>query len=244
MIARSVALAAALCLAPGFGLAQEPAKEDMQVVPVNGMKKPEMRNYRAAWAGFEAFDKYRALAPAAPLHFRMVSRNPSAVAPLDGVELKIVGDNESIPVPIAADGKFTLPRVQAAYDSDALLVLNRKQGLLRASPDIRTPGLPDNVRRLGDLRLECQVLVAVVKEEIPFMVNALINSLLLTRDWCSKEKLSIGFRAERTPATATLVHGERRQGVRVSGEEYVAPIGDSSWPDDAVIELTFEKPAT
>ena len=243
MIARSVALAAALCLAPGLGLAQEAPKEEMQVVPVNGMKKPEMRNYRAAWAGFEAFDKQRALAPAAPLHFRMVSRNPSAVAPLDGVELKIVGD-DTIPVPIAADGKFTLPRVQAAYDSDALLVLNRKQGLLRASPDIRTPGLPDNVRRLGDLRLECQVLVAVVKEEIPFMVNALINSLLLTRDWCSKDKLSIGFRADRKPASATLVHGERRQAVQVTGEEYVAPIGDSSWPDDALIELTYENPAT
>jgi hypothetical protein len=215
----------------------------MQVVPVNGMKKPEMRNYRAAWAGFEAFDKNHALAPAASLHFRMVSRNPSAVAPLEGVELKIVGD-ETIPVPIAADGMFTLPRVQAAYDSDALLVLNRKQGLLRASPDIRTPGLPENVRRLGDLRLECRVLVAVAKEEIPFMVNALINSVLLTRDWCSKEKLSIGFRAERKPASATLVHGDRRQGVQVTGEEYVAPIGDSTWPDDAMIELTFENPAT
>lgn len=249
MIARSVALAAALCLAPGFGLAQaqepakEPGKEDMPVVPVNGMKKPEMRNYRAAWAGFEAFDKHRALAPAASLHFRMISRNPSAAAPIDGVELKIVGDEESIPVPIAADGKFTLPRVQAAYDSDALLVLNRKQGLLRAMPDIRTPGLPENVRRLGDLRLECQVLVAVVKEEIPFMINALINSVLLTRDWCGKEKLSIGFRAERTPKTATLVHGERRKEVQVTGEEYVAPIGDSAWPDDALIELTFENPA-
>jgi hypothetical protein len=243
MIARSVALAAALCLAPGLGLAQEAPKEDMQVVPVNGMKKPEMRNYRAAWAGFEAFDKNHALAPAASLHFRMVSRNPSAVAPLDGVELKIVGD-DTIAVPIAADGMFTLPRVRAAYDSDALLVLNRKQGQLRASPDIRTPGLPENVRRLGDLRLECRVLVAVAKEEIPFMVNALVNSLLLTRDWCSKDKLSIGFRAERKPLSATLVHGERRQAVQVSGEEYVAPIGDSSWPDDALVELTFENPAT
>jgi hypothetical protein len=72
------------------------------------------------------------------------------------------------------------------------------------------------------------------------MVNALINSVLLTRDWCSKDKLSIGFRAERKPISATLVHGERRQGVQVVGEEYVAPIGDSSWPDDALIELGFE----
>ncbi len=242
MIARSVALAAALCLAPGLGLAQEPAKEDMPVVPVNGMKKPEMRNYRAAWAGFEAFDKHRALAPAASLHFRMISRNPSAAAPIDGVELKIVGDDESIPVPIAADGKFTLPRVQAAYDSDALLVLNRKQGLLRAMPDIHTPGLPENARRLGDLRLECQVLVAVVKEEIPFMVNALINSVLLTRDWCNKDKMEIGFRAPRAPKSATLVHGDRKKEIRVIENEFVAPLGDAAWPDDALIELTFEKP--
>ena len=238
MIAPSMALAAALCLAPGLGLAQEAPKEDMQVVPVNGMKKPEMRNYRAAWAGFEAFDRNRALAPAASLHFRMVPLNPGAMAPLEGVELKIVGD-DTIPVPIAADGMFTLPRVRAAYDSDALLVLNRKQGLLRASPEIRTPGLPENVRRLGDLRLECQVMVAVVKEEIPFLANAAINTILRTRDWCRKEKFSTGFRIPQDVQSATLVHGERRMELNVKQWEFSAPVGDSSWPDDALIELTF-----
>jgi len=32
-------------------------------------------------------------------------------------------------------------------------------------PEVRTPGLPENVRRLGDLRLECKVMIEIAKEE-------------------------------------------------------------------------------
>jgi hypothetical protein len=231
--------AAALTLALGCGPAL--AEEEMPVVPVNGMKKPEMRNYRAVWAGLEAFDEERKLAPQASLHFRMVPKNSGASVPIEDVTLKIVGDDDPLMVPIAADGLFTMPRSQAAYDSDALLVLNRRAGLLRANPDIRTPGLPDNVRRMGDLRLECQVMVAVAKEEIGFMWRATINSLMLTSDWCRKKDMHIGFRAGRPVVEASLVHGERRKGAEVKNGEFTVPIGDATWPDDTLVELKFEE---
>lgn len=48
-----------------------------------------------------------------------------------------------------------MPRSQAAYETDATFVLNKKSGLFTYYPDIHSPGLPQNVRRLVDLRLEC-----------------------------------------------------------------------------------------
>jgi hypothetical protein len=78
-----------------------------------------------------------------------------------------------------------VPRSQAAYDARAELILNRKKHEVRVEPYVRTPGLPDTQFRLGDVRLDCQVKIAIAKDEIPFWANAVINSLLLTTDWCS-----------------------------------------------------------
>ena len=38
---------------------------------------------------------------------------------------------------------------------------NRKAGSLAWRPEVRTPGLPDHTRRLGDLRLECTLYFSV-----------------------------------------------------------------------------------
>lgn len=82
----------------------------------------------------------------------------------DGLSLRLASDSVSIPITIDTDGRFAIPRSQAAYDADATFILNKKNGLFTYYPDIRTPGLPQNVRRLGDLRLECFVWQAVARE--------------------------------------------------------------------------------
>jgi hypothetical protein len=234
-------LAAALLLSLGIAQAQEPKQEDIPVVPVNGMKKPEMREYRSVWAGLEAFDEKHSLAPAASLHFRMWPKRRNKGATIDDVTLKIVGDGDPIMVPIAADGLLTMPRSQAAYDSKAILLLNRKRGLYEAMPDIRTPGLPDNVRRLGDLRLECNVMVAIAKDEIGFFARNAISAILLTGDWCSFKEMRLPIRTAKPVVSAMLVHGDRRAEADLEGDvaEVTVPLGDKTWPDDTVIELKF-----
>lgn len=243
-----LSVVASLCLSLGFGqvLAQdvkpEASKEEMQVVAVNGMKKPDMRDYRKVWVGLDTFDDNRSMAPGADLHFRIVpKRSKKKTATLDGVTLKIIGDGDPLPIPIAADGLLTIPRSQEAYDSKAILLLNQKQGIFETMPDIRTPGLPVNVRRLGDLRLECKVLVAIVKEEIGFFEKAMINTLLLTTDWCTFKEMRLPIRTDKQVASATLVHGERRAEVEMESSvgEPIAPLGDKSWPDNTLIELKF-----
>lgn len=75
-----------------------------------------------------------------------------------------------------------LPRAPAtkAWDSKAELRLSRKRKEAKVVPWVRSPGLLGTQRCLGDLRLECKVQIAIVKEEMPFWVDALVDSLILT----------------------------------------------------------------
>ncbi len=87
--------------------------------------------------------------------------------------LDIFDARHTLALPVGSDALFDVPRSQQAWDANAELVLRRKRNEVRVWPYVRTPGLADNQRRLGDLRLECQVFVA------------LANTVFLTGDWCS-----------------------------------------------------------
>jgi hypothetical protein len=221
-----------------------PAAEPGQVV-ITGIKNPDMRSYRAVVAGLDAFEEYRHFAPLAPeVRFRMQARKKSD-GPAEPLALRIVGDDDTdaIALPIDAGGFFLVPRNQAAYDSKADLVLNQKKGKFRAQPEVRTPGWPDDVRRLGDMRLECRVRIAIGKYEAPFWIVALVNGIMLGSDWCGHEKISWTIATDVPLAGATLVDGDRKVEIKLEGREYQAPIGDKSWPDDTRIELRFAEPA-
>jgi hypothetical protein len=255
---RTLPLALGFVLLCGGAVAAE-QDDNVQKVPVNGVKNPEMKSYRAIWAGLRMFDKQHALAPAVPeLQFRVMSYTGkarctgvcgSSLVKVPGADeqpfaLRIASDNNSIAVPVSSDGWFTVPRSQAAYDDNADLILNRKKGSYKMSVEVHTPGLPENVRRLGDLRLECKVQVAIVKEEIPLWIVALANSILLTTDWCAKEKLGdeplkFGYTSPKPLLAATLVNGDRSQKLDSGKRSYQVPLADPSWPDDALVQLEF-----
>jgi hypothetical protein len=111
-----------------------------------------------------------------------------------------------------------------------------------ASVDIRTPGLRDNARRLGDLRLECKVSVAIAKKDVPFWLVAAANTVLLTGDWCSKltgEAKGLSYLSPAELTAATLIQGERKLALTTNQRNYTVPIGDPSWEDDALVELSY-----
>jgi hypothetical protein len=239
---RACLLITLLCLAMGNASAGDTPDGDRGQVVITGMKNPDMRSYRATVAGLDAFEKNHHMAPLAPeVRFRMRGRKHSAV-PAEPLALRIVGDVDSIPLPIDADGYFTVPRIEWAYDSNADLVLNQKKGKFRALPEVRTPGLSENVRRLGDMRLECRVKIAIGKYEAPFWVVALVNGIMLTSDWCSHEKIGWTIATDAKLAGATLVDGERKVELKAEGREFQVPIGDKTWPDETRIELRFAEP--
>jgi hypothetical protein len=157
----------------------------------------------------------------------------------DGLQLRLASDDGAFQdtVPVDAEGLLTVQRSRAAYDADATFILNRKNGQYTGHPDVRTAGLPDNVRRLGDLRLECRVTIAIVKDQMPFLAKAAINTLMLTSDWCAKNDFNYGAMAAHKGARAVLRDGNRTRTLETHGWNVLVPIGDTAWPDDALVQF-------
>jgi hypothetical protein len=237
------------------GIAAAAEEKDPGTVHINALKNPELKSYRAIVAGLDKFDALHALAPGVPvLRFQVEARskrkgeNVEAGPPLAA---RIAADDFSIPLVLDQDARFSVPRSQAAWNAKAELILNRKKYEARAEPFIRTPGLADDRYRMGDVRLDCQVKVAIAKEEMPFWANGLINGILLTTDWCSwfKGETPKGgsrfwsHKAGAALSAATLREGGRSIPLEVEGKSFRLPIGDASWSNDALVELEFERGA-
>jgi hypothetical protein len=222
---------------------EEPKGEDekMAEVAVTGVKGAELKPYRVMSAGLDAFDEYHRLAPAATLKFRLSKRSDPHEfgGNWDSFSMRLVGNDISIPVPIAADGSFVLPRNQQAYDDEADLILNQKKSLFRFSPEVRTPGVPANARRLGDLRLECQVTLGIGKKELNFAQRMAINTIMLGGNWCGKGLGKFWFSLPDRALGAAVVNAGTRKTIPTSAYQIVAPIQDKSLPDDALIEFEF-----
>lgn len=219
-----------------------PAHSDEKTVLINAVRGPELKSYRHMSAGLDAFDQHHALAPDAPhVRFRLRALNRNPAPDMTALALRIAGNSISIPLPIAHDHSFSLPRNDLAFDEDADLVLNKKRGDYRWDAVVNTPGVPEGMRRLGDLRLECQVAVAVGKKELNLMQRALVATVLGGTDWCRSGKMEMSMSSRRKIANATLIAGARRVSLKISdhGLTYSTPPESEGFPDDALVDIKF-----
>lgn len=234
-------------LATSHAAAQADAPADAgQSIHINSIRNPELKSYRVMAAGLDAFDEYHALAPQArEVRFQLVAGSGAPADAMQDLSLRIAGNETSIALPLAADGSFALPRSAQAASEDADLITNKKKGNYRWQPVIHSDGVPAGMRRLGDLRLQCQVMIAIAKKEIPFWVRTLVGTLLRTTDWCSARELKLGTRSDLALASATLLDGEHRVALKVEkeGHSFLSPIGDSRYADDSLIELAYQQDA-
>jgi hypothetical protein len=246
------AIAFALVAACGAALAQD-------AVVVTAVRDPVAKSYRKMVDGLELFERRRHLAPDAALRFKLLPRKPGAA--MDGVELE-VGDT---PLTVASDRTFALVRDPVALKEDAKVMPNRKSGTMTWRADVRTPGLPPNVRRLGDLRLECEVgMKTGLISNYPTGFFGWLEELLgKGPEFCHRAAPRYLFFAERPIFGVTLVHGARREAVPIErlyagatrdpdwkedrycdcavlfDRTYFVPLGDASWPDDTRVELEY-----
>lgn len=251
-------LACALCLACGAAGAQDDA------VVVTALRNPVAKSYPKMLEGAALFEERRHLAPRAALRFRLLPRKPDAA--LEGVRLEVAADSRAIPIEVAPDRTFVLERDEAALAEDAKVMPNRKAGTLTWRAEVRTPGLPSGVRRLGDLRLECEVgMEARLISKYPAGFFGWLDELLPDGpEYCHRARPRYLFFAERALFGVTLVHGARREALPVdrlyggatrdaewkkhlkhcdcealADRAYFVPLGDASWPDDTRVELEY-----
>jgi hypothetical protein len=81
------------------------------------------------------------------------------------------------------------------------------------------------------------VTIAIVKDQMPFLAKAAVNTLMMTSDWCARNDFNYGVTAARKDARAVLRAGERSRTLETQGWNVMAPIGDPGWPDDALVQF-------
>jgi len=213
--------------------------------------------------GMELFEEKHSMAPNASLRYKLLPRRRDTN--MDGIELNIVGDTVTIPVPVAADHTFTLERHQKALDENASVILDRKARSMTWRAEIRTPGLPPNARRLGDLRLECYVgMEADLVSNVRPVIGQVANFVMRMLGYCDKSAVHYLFFSERPLFSVTMVAGTRTEILSVDelyagisydplsksdlsycdcevllDRTYYMPLGDRSWPDDTLIEFEY-----
>ena len=253
-------LLAACCLLSvlhGAGAAEDAA------VTVTALHDPVDKSYRKMLKGRALFEALHAEAPGATLRYRLLPRRPDT--DMRGITVSVVGDSFEQPVPVAADATFALGFDSRAVEEDASVRPNRKAGTLTWRVDIRTPGLPSGVRRLGDLRLECRVgMEAGLVSQYPSLFDRVLDFVLGADRFCGEKEPPYLFFADRPLYGVTLVHGERRETLSVGDlyaglardrapdkllsycdcsalldRTYFVPLGDRSWPDDTRVQLEY-----
>jgi hypothetical protein len=237
-------------------------------VTVSALRNPVDKSYRRMVSGLERFEKRRHLAPDATLRFKLLPRNRAT--DMEDVELEIVGDSFAKPVALASDNTFALERDALGLKENAAVRPNRRAGTMTWRAEIRTPGLPPGTRRLGDLRLECEVgmQAGLISNYRPFLFGFLDPLVRDGPEYCRRAAPWYLFFADRALWSVTLVSGERREVLSVDmlyagasrdpdwkedlpycdcevliDRAYFLPLGDPSWPDDTRVEFEYMEPA-
>jgi hypothetical protein len=162
-------IALLLCGLFACGLAAGQADESStapqpNVVSVTGQVYRDLRPYSHYASGLREFRLHHDLAPKADLRFGLTSNASGKLLPLKHVKIVMDGllDHWSVDLPIPEEGWFMIPGLdKTEYEGAGVEVSWRGKGAVMWTLDVHTPDLPYRVYRLGDLRLECRVYLAI-----------------------------------------------------------------------------------
>lgn len=252
-------------LGQAFGQAPEPATRMLPPVTVIGSAELEPiveKSYRKMLRGLDLFEREHGLAPLASLRFKLLPRERDTDMQVQKME--IFGTTHYAEVPVAADRSFALPRDPVALAQDAQVTSDRKLRSMTWRADIRTPGLPPDTRRLGDLRLECRVGMesGLVSED--YSLIGKLSQVLDSPSFCDAREPRYYFFAERALFNVVLVDGARREALAVHrlyagavdepqlardlpycdcqvlvDRTYELPLGDASWSDETLVQFEY-----
>lgn len=260
---RSLVAVALALIAAAFASAQE---RSLPGVTVSAARSPPAveKSYRRMVRAMDLFERERAvLAPQASLRFKLLPRQPGVS--IDDLDLNIVGSRTVVPLNVAPDRTFALERHPQAMAENAVVTPDRVARSMTWRAEVRTPGLPPGVRRLGDLRLECRVgMEAGLISEQRHWFGRIVSALTDSPAYCDTPDNRYVFFAERPLFGVTLSHGERREQLPsqrlwagavgdpnlredlplcdcelLLDRSFFLPLGDRSWPDDTQVHFEF-----
>ncbi|MEG0884957.1 MAG: hypothetical protein RSH52_27350, partial [Janthinobacterium sp.] len=206
-------------------------------VNVKGMRDPDWKPYSAMLKGVLRFEEKHALAPGAQLRFILEPRR--ADVDMHGIALRLESDEAGLAIPLGERNIFSLPVEQGPLYDKADLTVNRKAGSVRWIPYVRSAATSDTLRRLGDLRLACEVHWAIDKDTLPFAMRTAMSAMGGPCNFVS-HKGTYSFAEARRITAATISYNGRSAPVPFSGASFTPPLREQDWSDDSVVELTFD----
>ncbi len=264
----------ALLLSCGLALAADPADEDLPASKPIARDAPVLELHQVQMQGesnlprerktlaqiFKAqalFEKHHALAPKAALKFRVYARQYAS--DLDRADLALLGEQGRTPIALDKNHEFVADPAWRQLDQDSVVRSRLAEGRITWRPDVRSPGVPEGERRLGDLRLQCRIAFASgLARTDSVWVRFVQNLFRPSYEQCEEPAWSPSNFADQPIFSVTLIDGERR--LRLNhrmlhgliddgGEKYDwgfllrdrmfrLPLGDKSWSDET--RVVFE----
>jgi hypothetical protein len=186
----------------------------------------------------DLFEKRAAAqAPGAKLTFRL----PKVDAAQVGNQVEIVGADHRVPLPMASANTFALVRGTLAEDDDAMVIVNRnfpKGEFNHPLVQVRSPGLPDGVQRMGDLRLACAAQMEMAKSEGLTFRATLAAASLFGFNVCGELEAAKVEEPKGAYDTVTIEDGDRRL-VQPAKDQHPPKLGDKAWSDNTRISYTL-----
>ncbi|WP_294320040.1 hypothetical protein [uncultured Sphingomonas sp.] len=228
-----VAGVALLTAAPAMAQDVEPDGPDIVVTA----GKPLNLDAKVLRAGQRRFAEDRgALAPGGALRFELWrgrSRIPAATVP---ITLRNEA-GQTVPVAIDGDGRIAfgdLPKGRWFLTAPA-----QSQGM-SLRPVVLSAGTSPTDRRLGDLRLQCRVMLSMAKAQASLLAMPLMG-LLDAIGGCESKRVHMFHRAEQALASATAVTSSGTQALELSkrGDAYLAPLNDRTMGNDVRVKIAY-----
>jgi hypothetical protein len=114
-------------------------------------------SYRDAYRTMVVFEKYGQAKHLIQHHYQVMPKDRSAP---DGLQLTLQGKSTRVNLPLDATGRAVFPLLKAAYDENAVLVLNRPAANYVFRPRVSIAVRPDGVYETGELRAACEQALA------------------------------------------------------------------------------------
>ncbi|KQN34876.1 hypothetical protein ASG37_16380 [Sphingomonas sp. Leaf407] len=174
-----------------------------------------------------------ALAPAATLRFELW-RGGQRVAAND-LALVLTDGTRQLPVTVDSDGRFALPAIP---EGRWFLRGGTAAQALSLRPLILSPGTGIEDRRLGDLRAQCQVAVAMGKAQASILALPLIGVFDLAGG-CASSRFNFYHRVERPLASAVADAPGGPVALPLRTQSYRPPLADRTFGNETRILLSY-----
>lgn len=232
------AVLVAACLigcAPAFCQESEPVQPLPQVV-VTSMKDPYKLAYRNIQKALGAQHDNPQLAPQATMRWMLFAKDGSPLA--QPPSITVAGSAGQLDVVQDSDGAFDLPATVSGLGDDVELRIGAKRGDVLLVPLVETAGIDASSRRLGDLRLECEMTWRLEYDDMPFALKA---AMKLMGSPCGSKHFDVAFHVRRRLKSATIARDGQATGLRLGWRSmaFYAPLYNRQLGNDTLVTLAF-----